>query len=417
MKRKRSLERGVILAMALIITAIILIICSAMTTMGVQQTGIASGRTTNTSAQNTAMAGLDEALNMLSVDDGWGAYTGGNAWKNEVLAGTVSGYESRNKLYKSPGTFVVTFDTTKPRYSTNNNDLTGPLTKAGWGGVTVPRGFVYVISTGTVLGQTQTVACMISKYYYVKGVNTKETLDGIKIHGWTPGNSDHNPDATSTPPQAGDAYANAGGAIGATVYGPAGNSNSNHTFPPQLFTPRTSFTGLTTYTSFNGHGGSSADPLPPGDYSTLSLGSQWLQPGKYNFDSIAGSAKIKAPSGTTPYTGSQVCEIFTNNDITLNGSDKFNDTSPADPDRVNIYGGANCQNITLNGQAHLFANVYAPAATIVLKGTGSPSDPNFAGQLLVKKADATGSHADIWNNPIGARYALPRPYMTGFCHL
>jgi hypothetical protein len=380
MKRNRRSSGGFVLAVALILTAIIMVICSAVAALGIQQSGISYNVSMNAGAQNAAMAGLDDAMDMLFANPDW------------------VGTELQNKpLTHIGGSYNVTFNTASAGYSTNNLNGTSDITRAD--GIKVPLGYAYIVSTGRVtgMGQPQRVACMVTIYQLIKGIIAKNNVAGVKIYGYTPPNAFFD---------AGTGQATANGTITATVDGP---TYPNASLATSVFTPPTAFTGLTTYSSLSGN------PLPPGNYTCALDSACTLGPGKYNFPSVSLSGNntvtIQAFSNST-----DICQIFVSGNIDCKGNGYFNNLN-ADPSRVLLFGGVGCTSISMCGNGTSCANIFAPKANFDIKGGGSGT-PDFYGSMIVDSTSGSGSHCVIWydHTEIPWKIKCP-PRVFGFNHL
>jgi hypothetical protein len=415
MRRNRKLSKGFVLAMALILTGIIMVLCTAVASLGIQQSGISYNVSMNGGAQSAAMAGIDEAMDMLYYNPDWGRTS------------PSTDTELVNKpLAHVRGSFNVTFITSSPFFSTNNINGTADVTRSD--GIVVPVGYAYIVSTGRVLGQTQRVAAMVCIPYteVTAGVIAGGNSDTVKISGGhvTGGAMVNNPGGgtiltTSTDPQAISSQ------IDGEIYVPGGNTayvaippniaSHVHTapvIPSSFFNPESQPAGLPTYSAIGAN--SAGSPLAPGNYTCALTNSVYLGPGKYCFDSI-GITGNKAVTISGVGSG-QRCEIYLRGNMEMGGNAVFNNTM-MDPSKVRISGGPGCTSIWMHGNGTTIANLFAPCAEFKLSGGGN-SSPDFFGAMVIDHATGSGSHVNIWYDTMMPPTRIKQqPRMYGFNHL
>lgn len=144
----RLRQKGIGIAVVLCMLGILSVMCLTLGTLGISNLNSFKSYSNNVAARYAAIEGLNEACDRLT-------HTG--TWSSGFL-GSSPNYEGVPQN-SGPGKYLVTFNTGSNYHSTNNFNGTGTVT--GWGNISVPKGYVYIISTGNVNGRKQRVASLI----------------------------------------------------------------------------------------------------------------------------------------------------------------------------------------------------------------------------------------------------------------
>jgi hypothetical protein len=406
---KRSVLRGIGMAVVMLLLALLSVICLTLGAIGIQNLGSVKRYSYTVSARYAAMAGINEAANQLYGNPAWNA-----------------GF-SNAQLSQAPGTYSVTFSNASPYYSTNN--FSGATATPGYGGVSVPAGCSYIISSGRVGGVTQRVAAMVKKPSG-SGTLFRYAIYAKRVLGLGNGETDSFNSSTwgaSTP--ATPTYLGMGGDIACNGspspsptwidLGSTSNVRGNVLLPPGTSTGvvggsshisgtdtsvtpatpngvRDSLTVMTlnpvappSLTSQSMPSGSSITPTPgyySGDLSKTS-GTITLTSGDYSFNnvSIGGSCtvNINTTSDTAPV------RIFVRGtSFTMGGSSTINNNSKR-ARRLQIYCGSTVTNVTVNGGPQTYACIYAPNAAYTDNGTAG----GFGGAIVCSTYNGNGHPA------------------------
>ena len=375
-----------------------------------------------------AEAGLQDALLQLKNNATWGA--GGPA----VIP---SGFDHKAMPGGSGFTYTVTV---------NNNHAGGQPTASD--GTTVSAGCVYLRSTGTATqGVTRTVSAMARQGIYgvwenavfgdrwvaVNGNPTVDSYDSSagpyapapspQVNAWmgTNGSSPGaismggsslvdgsllvGPGAVPTTAVVGASHATGSVYVSSTVVTMPAVTPSPAPSPPfvdQAFTKKNSSEGVA---------------LPPGDYGSLSMGSQAvvrLSAGRYyfagNVDIGAGSQLVVTSGPVEIYFASE----WSSGANTIVNATGATSTSVGLPSNLRIYGTATASKVTLDGGAQTSMLLYAPSAALTFTGTA-----DLYGAVVASTVDLRGTsgiHYDLQARNAGFDISTLGPWTLAGLH-
>ncbi|MDQ7824707.1 MAG: hypothetical protein RDV48_18040 [Candidatus Eremiobacteraeota bacterium] len=433
MRKAHRKEEGIGTAVALLLLSVLSVVCLTLGTLGIFNLRYTNDYSYKTAARFAAIEGLNEAA---------AAIYGSSSW--------TTGFSNTSQI-SAPGKYYVTFSTSTPYYSTNNANGSSAVT--GYKNVSVPPGYVYLISQGNVNGawnstskkydggQTVKVATMIKApvpnndsawnyavfcngFFNVSGGGKFETGSYNSITG-SPSYS--TPNDTS----GGDVGTNSIAAaiialgssnffsIGGNVSLPPGADSStavtNSSKIDGTIIIRTSVisipivadfvTAISPVSDVSGGSKKSYMTITPGYYGSLENGYYTLSPGDYSFSNINLGNGAIALSSTTNRVRIYVRGTASTSDIDIDfGNGEINNSS-FKSGLLLIYGGTNVTKVNIQGNAEAALGLYTPNATIDYQGTGE-----LYGSFICNNFTLSGGgHGNIFHDAALNQTSVPNP--------
>lgn len=388
-------SKGLSIAVVLMVLMIIIVIGLAIGTVGIHNLSIHQKDRYEVDAVNAADAGLQVALQELKT--------------NNALNGSPSDLTNVALPTLTDCTYSVVI----------TNNLSGGSQVNAQDGTLVPAGSIYIVSTGTYLGNTsRKVAAMArrsspfnfaffgDKSVKINGNAFVDSYDSSEgAYHWNP-----NPDPLASVGTNGMDPGVMSLIGGVTVYGslqvgPGGSTSSSISttggasytgqasvspkrYPlsqmvvPSSLSSQTSNGDASAGSSGKGKGGGGGLPsaITPGVYNNMKLTGQntIVLNGTYYFKgdiSLAGGAQLVVTGPTI---------IYVDGTVDLSGGSLTNNTGTAT--NFHIFGTDSCTSVTLTGGAQAYTAVYARKADISVKG-----DSDLYGSLVGKTITESGN--------------------------
>jgi|GEM_PF-6859373 len=348
---KRKNQRGIALAVTLMVLLILVVVAMSIGSIGVFNLRHMSNYRDSETAYYAAKTGVVQAIDILRATRTWSSSS----------STAVSGTLTNNATYKVGPVYT---DSSYSSYcSTNNLEGSSAITRGD--GIYVPAGHAYIIGTGICNSQTRRAATMLRGSnppwnYALFGYDSLEVGGNGDVDGDV-GTNTYDLSNTGSGTITGKQQTNAGISKPEVVDPTGGGGTSNIT---------------------------ATCTIAPGAYGKIQLSSTksvTLSAGNYSFTSIslAANASINISSGPV--------YIYVSGDIDLTGQGIVNSTANAA--NCIIYGTSTCTSVFPRGGSDAYYGIYAPYADIDFGGGGT-----LHGAAIGKTAVSSGNSSITYDS-------------------